>query len=98
MRIEDYKKISEFFKALSHPTRIAMVEELLKDKKCVRDIKEFVKVRQPNISQHLTVLKTGNIVDCVREGKTRCYFLKNPKLIKKILNMLEDMREEFCQE
>lgn len=89
MKTEDYKKISELFKALSHPTRIAMVEELSKDKKCVRDIREFVKVRQPNISQHLSVLKANGIVDCVQDGKTKCYFLRDPNLIEKIFNLFD---------
>lgn len=87
----NYRKVSEFFKALSHPIRIAIVEELLKDKKCVREMEEFINLRQPNISQHLSILKANGIVDCIREGKTKCYFLKNPKFIRKILNIFKEM-------
>ncbi len=89
MRTTDERKISEFFKALSHPTRIAIVTNLLKNKKCVNDIRDLVKVKQPNISQHLSLLKLNGIVDWHQEGKMRCYYLKNPQLIKDILEILK---------
>jgi len=85
----DCKKVSNFFKALCHPTRMAIVIELLDDKRCVNDIGELTKVSQPNISQHLAILKADNIVDWLQEGKTKCYFLKNPRLIKSIMRTLE---------
>ncbi|MDD3296991.1 MAG: metalloregulator ArsR/SmtB family transcription factor [Candidatus Omnitrophica bacterium] len=83
------RKISEFFNALSHPVRVEIVTELLKGTKCVSDIKELVNVNQPNVSQHLSVLKTSGIVNWQQEGKRRCYFLMDPQVIKGILNVLE---------
>ena len=88
MGINKYKKASEFFKAFSHPTRVMIVEELMKGRMCVNDIKELVKLRQPNISQHLTLLKLSGIVDWKQEGKTRCYFLKAPERIRKMFMAL----------
>jgi DNA-binding transcriptional ArsR family regulator len=82
------QRISNFFNALSHPVRVEIVSELLKGKKCVSDIKELVDVNQPNVSQHLSVLKGGGIVDWHQEGKRKCYFLKNPRLLKDILKTL----------
>ena len=89
MDILDSRKYADFFKALSHPIRLEMVMELLKGKKCVSDIKELVKVRQPNISQHLSLLKLNGIVDWRQEGKRKCYYLKNPGFIKNIIKVLE---------
>ncbi len=86
----DYDKISNFFKALSHPTRLMIVVELLEDKRCVNDIGELVKVPQPNISQHLAILKANNIVDWLQQGKMKCYFLKNPHLIRGVLDALKE--------
>jgi len=83
-----YRKISDFFNALSHPTRIMILNELLKKEKCVSDIKELAEIKQPNASQHLNILKMHGIVDWRQEGKRKCYFLKNPKLIKKLLESL----------
>jgi len=89
MRALDYRGVSNFFKALSHPTRIMIVTELLRAEKCVSDIRELIKVKQPNISQHLGILKASGIVDWIQQGKRKCYFLKNPQLIKDILKALK---------
>ncbi len=90
MKTIEYKKVSNFSKALSHPTRVVIVVELLKGKKCVSDIRKLLQVRQPNVSQHLSSLRLNGIVDWHQEGKRKCYFLKNPQLIKDILKALKN--------
>ena len=89
-----YRKLSNFFNALSHPTRVEIVVELLKGKRCVSDIRELIKVKQPNISQHLSSLRLNGIVDWRQEGKRKCYFLKNPQLIKDILETMKKLGEK----
>jgi len=84
-----YKQASDFFNALSHPTRVEIVAELLKGKKCVGAIRELTQLKQPNVSQHLFLLRLNKIVDWHQEGKRKCYFLVNPRLIKSVLNKLE---------
>ncbi len=89
MGILDYRKVSDFFDVLSHPTRVEMILELLEGKKCVSDIGELLEVNQPNVSQHLSSLRLNDIVDWCQEGKRKCYFLKNPQLIKDIFDVLK---------
>jgi len=84
----DYKKESQIFKALSHPTRLTIIEALIEGEKCVLDIQELLNASQPNISQHLNNLKYADIVDFRQEGNLRCYFLKNPKMMKLLINAL----------
>ena len=86
---ERRKKNAEIFKALSHPIRLHIVELLLDGEKCVNDIRDFFEVTQPNISQHLNILKYAGIVDYRQEKNLRCYFLKEPRGIKKIVSALE---------
>ena len=93
MKTIEHRKISNFFNALSHPTRVEIVAELLKGEKCVSDIGELVKLRQPNVSQHLSSLRLNGIVDWHQEGKRKCYFLKNPQLIKDILKAIRIRRK-----
>ena len=95
MNALDHKKLANFFNALSHPTRTMIVVELLRDKKCVNDIEKLTKMKQPNISQHLSILKTSNIVDCTQQGKRKCYFLKDRRLIKSIIGVLEKYDEQY---
>ena len=89
MKTLNYRRVSNFFKALSHPTRILIVTELSRDKKCVSDIRELLEVNQPNVSQHLSLLRSNDIVDWCQDGKRKCYFLKNPQLIKDIFDILK---------
>ena len=89
MKDVNYKKASTFFKALSHPTRLRIVRELLQGRICVNDMGKLIKTKQPNISQHLTLLKLNDMVDWKQEGKLKCYFLKDRRLIAKLLNLFE---------
>lgn len=86
---ERRKKNAEIFKALSHPIRLHIVELLLDGEKCVNDIRDFFQVTQPNISQHLNILKYTGIVDFRQEKNLRCYYLKEPGIINKIVKALE---------
>ncbi len=86
----DYKKAAGLFKVFSHPTRLMIINELMIGRKCVNDIKELVHVNQPNISQHLALLKMHGIVDSLQNGKMKCYFLKQEEMIRKILKILRN--------
>ena len=88
-----YKIISQFFKALSHPTRLMIINELLQKKICVNDIEEILELRQSNISQHLSLLRLLNIVDFKKDGNKKCYFLNNRDSIKEILDIVNEMKE-----
>ena len=85
----NYVKASKFLKVLSHPIRLMIVNELALGRKCVNDIRELVKVNQPNISQHLSLLKLNGIVDSRQNGKMKCYFLKDEEMIREIFNSLK---------
>ena len=68
----------ELLKVVAHPVRIRILEELSKGVKCVSDFEEFLSLRQPNVSQHLTLLRHYGVVDYYMDGRLRCYFLVNP--------------------
>jgi DNA-binding transcriptional ArsR family regulator len=78
----------ELLKVIAHTVRIRILEELVKGVKCVSDFEEFLALRQPNISQHLSLLRHYGIVDYYVDGRLRCYFLVNP-LIPDLLELLK---------
>jgi DNA-binding transcriptional ArsR family regulator len=78
---------AELLRILGHPTRIAIVQKLAKGPECVTDIQELLDVPQANISQHLTVLRSHQIVDFYEDGKLRCYYLTRPN----IATLIEDL-------
>ena len=89
-----YKITAQFFKALSHPTRLMIINELLDKKICVNDIEEILELKQSNISQHLSLLRLLNIVDYRKDGNKKCYFINNKDLIRNLLKIVKKIEEE----
>jgi ArsR family transcriptional regulator, arsenate/arsenite/antimonite-responsive transcriptional repressor len=83
---------AELLKAFSHPTRLAILQELVQGPKCVTDIEDLVSARQANISQHLSVLRYAKLVDYAQDGALRCYYLCRPRLVRDMLALVQ--REE----
>lgn len=83
--LQDPRSAAELLKAFSHPTRLAILQELLAGPKCVTDMEELLPARQANISQHLSVLRHAQLVDYAQDGALRCYYLCRPQLVKDML-------------
>jgi DNA-binding transcriptional ArsR family regulator len=80
------------FQALGHPTRIAIVE-LLRDEGevPVSTIYERLDLEQANVSQHLAVLRSKQIVTGRKDGNQVFYSLRD-RILGKVLNL---MRQYF---
>lgn len=79
------KTTAELLKAFSHPTRLAILQELIAGPKCVTDMEEILPARQANISQHLAVLRHAQLVDYAQDGALRCYYLCRPNLVNDLI-------------
>ncbi|MBI5191469.1 MAG: helix-turn-helix transcriptional regulator [Nitrospirae bacterium] len=90
----DHQEMSELLRLLANPTRLRIVDTLRGGVRCVGDLEELLSLKQPNISQHVAVLRHAGIVDCYSDGKQRCYFLKDPRLPA----LLDAMSGEFPDE
>jgi ArsR family transcriptional regulator len=85
----NYTAESEMLRVIAHPVRLMILEELCKGAKCVTDVERLLAAtRQPNISQHLALLRHCKIVDFQQQGKRRCYFVTNPEMISGLLTLL----------
>ncbi|WP_286765230.1 MULTISPECIES: ArsR/SmtB family transcription factor [Rhodopirellula] len=85
---QDPRSPAELLKAFSHPTRLAILQELSASPKCVTDMEELLPARQANISQHLSVLRHAQLVDYAQDGALRCYYLCRPQLVKDMLALV----------
>lgn len=85
----------EILKIIAHPVRIKILEELMKGVKCVSDFEEFLEITQPNVSQHLSLLRRFRIIDYFVDGRLRCYFLKDPMIPDLIDVIRKDYEEEL---
>lgn len=84
------EKLAKIFKALSHPTRIKIVKELLKEEKCVCKLLELTEFSQPNLSQHLKILEEAGIVVYRKVGANK-YFRVSNEYVKLLLDNAEKM-------
>jgi len=84
----DLRRNAELLRVLAHPTRLAILGELKDGPKCVSDINEFLNVSQPNLSQHLAVLRRERIVDFYEKGKQRCYYITRPSMAQALMLFL----------
>ena len=87
------EKRIELLKVIAHPIRIKILEDLVHGVKCVSDFEDTLDISQPNISQHLSLLRTNGIVGYFIDGRLKCYFLKEP-LIPDLLELLKKKYEE----
>ncbi len=71
---------ADFFKALSHPLRIRILELLAEGEKSVNEIQQLLNSEGSAVSQQLSVLRNKNIVMGVKEGKKVMYSLRDPAI------------------
>jgi len=79
---------SKVLKALAHPTRLWMVEQLGEGEKCVCEFVDRVDADFSTISKHLSVLKQAGIVLDDKRGKQVFYTLKVP-CVNKFMGCVE---------
>lgn len=86
-----YSFKADFFKALSHPLRIQILDTLRAGPLSVGEIKEKLGVEQSTLSQQLAVLRARNLVRAERSGTTIRYMVNDPA----IWRLLDAARQIF---
>ena len=89
MGSKELSRRSQLLRTIGHPTRLMILTELAKGVKCVTAIQQLLDVPQPNVSQHLTVLKDSGLVASYKDGVSRCYYLVKPGLVRALLGVLD---------
>ncbi len=74
----DFKQQAQMFKALAHPGRLLMLDELSRGERCVCELAALVGSEMPTVSRHLSVLKSAGIVDDEKRGAQVFYRLMTP--------------------
>ncbi len=77
---------AEFFRALSHPIRIRLLETLVAGERSVQDLQDLLHVEQPVVSQQLAVLRAKNIVVARKQGNAVFYALRD-RLLADLLDV-----------
>jgi len=90
----EQNELAAMAKAIAHPARIAILQELLRRKACVcGDIVEELGLAQATTSQHLKELKNVGLIQGNIEGTSVCYCI-DPE----VWNRYRDLFSVFFQE
>jgi DNA-binding transcriptional ArsR family regulator len=74
----EYKAKARIIKALAHPSRLFIVDELSRGERCVAELTDMIGVEMPTVSRHLSQLKNVGIVEDEKRGPQVFYRLRVP--------------------
>jgi ArsR family transcriptional regulator len=77
---------AQFFRALAHPTRIRLLEVLVRGERTVQELQDALALDQPTVSQQLAVLRHQGIVFGHKEGLSVRYTVRDP-LVGELLDV-----------
>jgi DNA-binding transcriptional ArsR family regulator len=73
---------ADFFKALSNPLRIQILDQLRDEELTVSEIGNRLHVKLPNVSQQLAILKSKNLVVARKQENNIYYSCVDPTVFK----------------
>lgn len=85
-----YESRARIMKALGHPTRLFIVDELSKQDRCVYELTEMIGADISTVSKHLSILREAGIVEYEKWGTQMHYRLAAPCVLG-FFRCLEDM-------
>ena len=93
-----YEARSQVFKALAHPSRLLMVDELARSERCVCDLTALVGSDMSTVSKHLSVLKAAGVVQDERRGSQIWYRLRM-KCVTSFFGCVEsELQRQACEQ
>lgn len=69
---------AKIVKAMAHPTRLFIVDELSRHEKCVCELTEMIGADTSTVSKHLSILKSVGIIIDEKRGSQVYYKLRVP--------------------
>lgn len=92
---DEQNKLAVQLKAIAHPARIAILQELIKANACIcGDLVEELGLAQATISQHLKELKNAGLIQGTIEGVSVCYCIE-PDAWKNLQNELNGLFSSY---
>ena len=88
---------AKIIKAMAHPTRLFIVEELSRQKRCVYELTKMIEADVSTVSKHLAVLRNAGIVEDEKRGVQVYYSLKCPCVLH-FFTCVESVLESTAKE
>ena len=92
---ELYELHADFCKFMGNALRIEVLFLLGEKEMCVEDLAVAMRVKVPNVSQHLAIMRDKGVVEVRREGTKMYYSIANPKTLQACIIMREAMMEQM---
>lgn len=86
---EEQNRIAALCKAMGHPARVAILQQIIKTKGCIcGDLVKELPLAQATISQHLRELRDAGVIKGNIEGTSICYCIhpENWSVSKEVLH------------
>ncbi len=84
---------SSILKAMAHPTRLSILQVLRQGERCVCEIAAELQLEQPNVSQHLSILKQQGLIQSRKRGLWVFYGPATPRVFELLDGLTELVRE-----
>jgi ArsR family transcriptional regulator len=88
---------ARIIKALAHPTRLFIVDELSKRERCVCELRAMVDADMSTVSKHLAILKAAGIVSDEKRGNQVFYSLRVPCVLR-FFDCVEAVLQSLAEE
>lgn len=72
---------ARILKAMAHPTRLFIIDELNKGERCVADLTAMIGADTSTVSRHLSVLRNAGIVHHEKRRSQVFYSLRTPCIV-----------------
>ena len=81
MDVSIAEHVAEVLKAVAHPVRLQVIEQLEHQERCVGQLMESLGVPQAILSQQLRIMRDKGVLNTRREGTKVFYRIENPNVI-----------------
>lgn len=85
-------KASSLMKVMANADRLMLLCQLSQGEKSVSQLEALLDIRQPTLSQQLTVLRESNLVSTRRDGKHIYYSICS----KSAMAVMQVLHQEIC--
>jgi len=92
-----YEARAKILKAMAHPTRLFIVDELSHQEKCVCELTKMIGADVSTVSKHLSILKNAGIVKDEKRG-TQVYYSLKVKCVLNFLSCVESVMKSSVKE
>jgi len=92
-----YEARAKIIKAMAHPSRLFIIEELSKRERCVGELTDMIRADASTVSKHLSVLKNAGLVTDEKRGNSIFYNLRVP-CIMQFMGCVEDVLSANAKE